>query len=95
MNPDVIREVSAWFGFFAALLLVYRLFDWPLLSRLERALGITLLTVVVAQVYGSSRTIASGTPLRDDVVYAIFAGRVTVVALCLAWPWLRRAIIRA
>ena len=79
-------------GVLAAFLLIYRLFDWPLLSWLERCLALVLLLVVVAQAYGSSRTIAAGTALKDDVIWAIFAGRLGVVVLCLVWPWLRRMI---
>lgn len=89
---DTVREVSNITGVVAAFLLIYRLFDWPWLTYLERGLTLTLLVVVIGQAYGSSRTIAAGTPLRDDVIWAIFIGRILVVVLCLSWPRLRRMI---
>lgn len=89
---ETIREVSNVVGVLAAFLLIYRLFDWPFLSQLERVLTLTLLFVVIGQAYGSSRTIAAGTPLKEDVIWAIFLGRLAVVMLCLVWPRLRRMI---
>lgn len=81
-------EVSAWSGVLAALLLVYRITSsWRVTSALTKAVAITLLAVILGQAYGSSQTIHHGGPLQNNVIDVIFACRLLVIALCIAWPW--------
>lgn len=84
-----LLEVSAWTGGLACALLAYRIVStWRLTSSLTKAVGSTLLLVLVGQAYGSTQTIHTGvTHLPPNVVQVVFAGRVLVVALCLLWPW--------